>query len=314
MRRRWPGGRWRRSATAIAPSLGAADRLPGPAGRGRVVQLARGAAGDGTDPAPVRPEPGQRDLQLGGRDRRGDHAGGRHAPDREVRLAVVVRGDRLGGVRLGRRLADPGPGRAARAAGPADPEGSSQVDPLEAGPARPRLPGFVAAAFVGVLLVGAAIALAGFRYGLAAVQVGIAVAIVGPLLVAVVIPRDALEGAAWAASLGEIVRNRRFWILVVVSITINICWHFLVNWIPSYLKQERGLEFEAGNYLSTIPFLAADAGNLLGRLAVAPARRSRAERRAGAAARHGRRGPADHGRRWASGWPRTSRPRSCSSR
>jgi nitrate/nitrite transporter NarK len=50
----------------------------------------------------------------------------------------------------------------------------------------------------------------------------------------------------------------------VVSVTINICWHFLVNWIPSYLKQERGLDFRAGNYLSTIPFLAADAGNLLG--------------------------------------------------
>ncbi len=50
----------------------------------------------------------------------------------------------------------------------------------------------------------------------------------------------------------------------MVSVTINICWHFLVNWIPTYLKQERGMEFQAGNYLSTIPFLAADAGNLFG--------------------------------------------------
>ena len=66
-------------ATAIVPSLGAADRLPGPAGRGRVVQLAGGVAGDGADPAPVGSEPGQRDLQLGGRHRGGGHAGGRHA-------------------------------------------------------------------------------------------------------------------------------------------------------------------------------------------------------------------------------------------
>ena len=139
-----------------------------------------------------------------------------------------------------------------------------QVDPLEAAPTHPRLAGSVTAAFIGVLCLGALVATAGFRYGMAAVQVGIAVAIIGPLLVAIVIPRDGLEGAAWAASLGEIVRNRRFWILVVVSVSINICWHFLVNWIPSYLKQERGMKFEAGNLISTIPFLAADAGNLLG--------------------------------------------------
>jgi ACS family hexuronate transporter-like MFS transporter len=139
-----------------------------------------------------------------------------------------------------------------------------RIEPLGASSTRPGLPGFVAAAFIGVLCVGAAIATAGFRQGLPAVQVGIGVAIIGPLLVALIIPRDALEGAPWSASLGEIVRSRRFWILVVVSVSINICWHFLVNWIPSYLKDERQLDFSAGNYVSTIPFLAADAGNLLG--------------------------------------------------
>jgi ACS family hexuronate transporter-like MFS transporter len=138
------------------------------------------------------------------------------------------------------------------------------ADPLEAGPTPTGLPREVAAAFAGTLIVAAAVAMAGFRYGQDAVQLGIAVAILGPLVVAAVTPHPLLKGAPWAAGLGEIVRNRRFWILVVVSATINICWHFLVNWIPSYLKQERGMEFAAGNYLSTIPFLAADAGNLLG--------------------------------------------------
>ena len=52
--------------------------------------------------------------------------------------------------------------------------------------------------------------------------------------------------------------------LVVVSVSINICWHFLVNWIPTYLKDERGLNFQTGNYLSAIPFLAADIGNIAG--------------------------------------------------
>ena len=76
---------------------------------------------------------------------------------------------------------------------------------------------------------------------------------------------------------------------MVVSVSINICWHFLVNWIPSYLKEERGMAFEAGNYLSTIPFLAADAGNLLGGWLSRRLAATRPERRAGAAARHGRR-------------------------
>ena len=49
-------------------------------------------------------------------------------------------------------------------------------------------------------------------------------------------------------------------------------------------------------------------------LAVATARRGRPARRAGPAARHGRRDADDHGRARASGSPRTSRPRSSSSR
>ena len=66
-------------------------------------------------------------------------------------------------------------------------------------------------------------------------------AMLGPLLVGLLLPADSAPGTDWAASLGEMVRLRRFWILVVVSVSINICWHFLVNWIPTYLKDERGL-------------------------------------------------------------------------
>jgi ACS family hexuronate transporter-like MFS transporter len=139
------------------------------------------------------------------------------------------------------------------------------TDSDEWGDSPPRLPAAVVGAFVAALVAAVAVAAIGYSlYGRDAIQVGIAAAIIGPLVVAVVIPRDRLKGASWAEGLGDIVRNRRFWILVAVSVSINICWHFLVNWIPSYLKRERGLDFSAGNYLSTIPFLAADAGNLLG--------------------------------------------------
>ena len=141
---------------------------------------------------------------------------------------------------------------------------SPSIDELEAGPVRPRLPVQVSAVFVGVLIAAIVVGLSAFRYGLTAIWLGIALAMLGPLVVAAVVPPHLLKGAVWAAGLGDMVRNRRFWILVAVSISINICWHFLVNWIPTYLKDERGLKFELGNFVSTIPFLAADGGNLLG--------------------------------------------------
>src|SRR5262249_55480809 len=84
------------------------------------------------------------------------------------------------------------------------------------------------------------------------------------LLAALVLPLHSLKGADWAQSLGEIVRLRRFWILVLASVSINVCWHFLVNWLPSYLINDRGMKFLAGGLFSTLPFLAADVGNLGG--------------------------------------------------
>lgn len=144
---------------------------------------------------------------------------------------------------------------------------SPPIDPdplLTGGETIAGLPPSVFGMFLSTWLVAAGLAWMGFHRGLWIIQLGIALAIVGPLLIAAVVPLDRLAGAPWAAGLGQIVRNRRFWILVVVSISINICWHFLVNWIPSYLKDERKLAFAAGNYFSTIPFLAADAGNLFG--------------------------------------------------
>jgi MFS transporter, ACS family, aldohexuronate transporter len=144
-------------------------------------------------------------------------------------------------------------------------EGEGRADDrLDAEHRQPRLSGTASAAFASVLIGAVVVASAASWYGLAAIWVGIAVAMLGPLVVAAVLPHHHLEGAAWAASLGEVVRNRRFWIMVVVSVSINICWHFLVNWIPTYLKKERGLEFTTGNVVSTIPFLASGGGNLLG--------------------------------------------------
>ena len=119
-------------------------------------------------------------------------------------------------------------------------------------------------AFSCVLIVAAGVGLSAFWWGLSYVWLSIALAILGPLAVSALLPLEQLKGADWAVSLGEMVRIRRFWVMVVVSVSINICWHCLINWTPTYLKDERGLAFQAGNFLSAIPFLAADGGNLGG--------------------------------------------------
>ncbi len=109
-----------------------------------------------------------------------------------------------------------------------------------------------------------ALAFAAFRVGPVAVWLAIALLILGPLAIAAILPVRDLQGMRTMAILAEVVRLKRFWIMVVVSISINVCWHFLVNWIPAYLKTERNLAGSLGNYLTAVTFLAADFGNLGG--------------------------------------------------
>jgi cyanate permease len=101
-------------------------------------------------------------------------------------------------------------------------------------------------------------------YGMMALWWAIASFMFGLLICARLLPIEAMKGADWAESLGEIVRLRRFWVLVVVSISINVCWHFLISWLPTYLKDDRGMTYLASGMLSALPFLAADFGNLGG--------------------------------------------------
>lgn len=122
-----------------------------------------------------------------------------------------------------------------------------------------------------------------------AIWVAIAWFMTGLLVVARFLPENALKGADWAESLGEVVRSRRFWVLMVVSISINVCWHFLLSWLPTYIKEDLktpdwlqaiaiplagGLGQLFGDQIKsatvgttlliTLPFLAADLGNLIG--------------------------------------------------
>lgn len=118
--------------------------------------------------------------------------------------------------------------------------------------------------FVALGLVSAGIAASAVVVGLSAVWWGVACLMFGLPVVARLVPAEGLAGLDWAASLGEVVRNRRFLVLVVVSISINVCWHFLVSWMPTYLKEDRGMTFLASGLWTAVPFLAADVGNLGG--------------------------------------------------
>ena len=118
-------------------------------------------------------------------------------------------------------------------------------------------------ALVGLGAAAVLVALSAVRYGLPAVWWGIALAMAGLLAVARTLPFHR-EEVGWARDLGAVVRLRRFWVMVVVGISINLCWHFLVNWLPRYLQDDRRMAFLKGGMFAALPFLAADAGNLLG--------------------------------------------------
>jgi ACS family hexuronate transporter-like MFS transporter len=139
--------------------------------------------------------------------------------------------------------------------------------------------------FGGLAVVSVLVSVLGSLWGgPAAVLLGAAVLMVGLLVLARIYALEKLAGSSWLLSLGEVVRRRRFWVLVVVATTINTSWHFLVGWLPTYLKEDRELRemvgwvqrvfpgwfgaaeagFIASSVLTAVIFLAADAGNLLG--------------------------------------------------
>ncbi len=114
-----------------------------------------------------------------------------------------------------------------------------------------------------VALAALVLLVAAYWLGLSVVWLAIATLILGSLVAALITPLDP-RLAPWAMSLGQIVRRKRFWLMATASVSINIGWHFLINWIPTFLKEDRGLDYQSSNLSSMIPFLAADLGNLGG--------------------------------------------------
>jgi ACS family hexuronate transporter-like MFS transporter len=69
-------------------------------------------------------------------------------------------------------------------------------------------------------------------------------------------------------------RNRRFWVALVVIVSINMTWRSWGFWLPSFLRQEKGYSEDWMAYLTATFFFAADLGSIaVGAAILALARR-----------------------------------------
>lgn len=71
-----------------------------------------------------------------------------------------------------------------------------------------------------------------------------------------------LSAAGALRVMGAILRKPAFWMLAVSAIIVNSVSYVLADWIPLYLKTERGFSFGTGNVLSMLVYAGLDAGNL----------------------------------------------------
>jgi ACS family hexuronate transporter-like MFS transporter len=69
------------------------------------------------------------------------------------------------------------------------------------------------------------------------------------------------EEISW---LRQVVRQRRFWVLIFIVIAINQTWHFFRVWLPLFLKEHH--QYTDGNVqnVSTAYYVAADVGAITG--------------------------------------------------
>ena len=63
---------------------------------------------------------------------------------------------------------------------------------------------------------------------------------------------------------GRLIRDRFVWTFTLSKVFMDPVWYFYVFWFPQYLQNARGFDLAAVGKFAWIPFLTADAGNLLG--------------------------------------------------
>ncbi len=72
------------------------------------------------------------------------------------------------------------------------------------------------------------------------------------------------EAAKQQLSTWALLRTRWVWLFTVSKIFSDPAWYFYIFWFPQYLKSDRGFDIVAIGKFAWIPFVTADAGNLIG--------------------------------------------------
>jgi ACS family hexuronate transporter-like MFS transporter len=61
---------------------------------------------------------------------------------------------------------------------------------------------------------------------------------------------------------GEILQDRRYWLLLLMVLAVNTTWHSFRVWMPNYLRLEQGYSESAMQAFSSLYYLAADIGSI----------------------------------------------------
>jgi ACS family hexuronate transporter-like MFS transporter len=74
------------------------------------------------------------------------------------------------------------------------------------------------------------------------------------------LPPSTKGGDSIGGAIATIVSDRRFWVLAVVVVSINLTWHFFRPWAPLFLQNQHHYSEQFTNYFSSGYYLAADVG------------------------------------------------------
>ncbi len=77
-------------------------------------------------------------------------------------------------------------------------------------------------------------------------------------------PNARVEAASPPIPVGKLLRTRWVRLFTVSKIFSDPAWYFYIFWFPQYLKSARGFDIASIGKFAWIPFLTADAGNLIG--------------------------------------------------
>jgi ACS family hexuronate transporter-like MFS transporter len=62
----------------------------------------------------------------------------------------------------------------------------------------------------------------------------------------------------------ELLRHRQVWAIVLARLVVDPTWWLYITWLPKYLHDARGFSLAQIGLYAWVPYLAADAGSLLG--------------------------------------------------